>query len=138
MSNSRGLGGRHGVDDVGGHGQVGGAKGVTPMRLGANLPLHCTVEGDKLQLTGCPCLGRRKKAIPGRAIVGEGIGGEESQGGYGCQPIVCDGRGGSSGLFLGVIKAVDKLRHSRVFRPPQMHGGEHGDDVGLLNPSTVS
>ena len=42
-----------------------------------------------------------------------------------------------SGLFLGVVKVVDKLRHLRVFRPPQMHGGEHGGNVDSLDPSIV-
>ena len=41
------------------------------------------------------------------------------------------------GFFLGVIEALDELRHSRVFCSQQMHGGKHGDNVGLLETSTV-
>ena len=88
---------------MGGHGQVGGAEGVATLRRGAKLTLRCIVEGGKLQLPGCPCLGTRGKAIPGRAIVGEGIVREEIGGGHGCQPIICYVEGGSSGLFLGVV-----------------------------------
>ena len=61
---------------MGNYGQVGGAKGVAPLRLGAKFPLHCAVEWDKLQLLGRPCLGQRDQAIPGGAIVREVIVGE--------------------------------------------------------------
>ena len=73
---SSGLNGRSGGDAVGEHGQVGGAEGIAPLRRGAKFPIHCAVEWDELQLPGCPRLGRRDEAIPGRAIVREGIDGE--------------------------------------------------------------
>ena len=38
---------------------------------------------------------------------------------------------------MRVVEAFDELRHSRVFFPPQMHGGEHGDNVSTLSPTTV-
>ena len=118
LSTSRGVGRQLGGDVMGGHGQVGGAKGVAPLIRGSKFYLHCTVEGDELQLPGCPCLGRSDKAIPGKTVVGEGIGGEESRGGHGCQTIVCDGEGGSSGICFGIVEAVDELQYSRVFCPP--------------------
>ena len=89
-------------------------------------------------MPSCPCFGRRYKAIPGRAVVAGGIGGEEIRGGHGCQQIVCDGEGGLSGLFLGVVKAGDELRHLRVFCQPHIQCGEHGDNAGLLKTSIVS
>ena len=67
---------QHSGNAVGDYGQVGRGKGVAPLIQDARFLLHYAVEWGKLQLPGCPCLGRRYKVIPGGAIVREGIGRE--------------------------------------------------------------
>ena len=37
-----------------------------------------------------------------------------------------------------VVKYVDKFGYTGIFCLPQIYGGEHGDNVGMLKPTTVS
>ena len=42
-----------------------------------------------------------------------------------------------SGLLLRVVESVDEFRDTEIFCLSQMHDGEHGKDIGTLNPTTV-
>ena len=42
-----------------------------------------------------------------------------------------------SGIILCVVESVDKFGDTGIFCPPQMHGAEHGNNVGTHDPATV-
>ena len=69
-STSGGMGGRRRSDSIGSHCKIGRAKLVTTMGGRSEFPLHCTMEGDKLEFPSRPSLGRGDKTVPRWAVVG--------------------------------------------------------------------
>ena len=67
---SGGMGGKRRGDSMVSHCKVGGAKGATTLGGSTELPLHCTMEGNKLEFLSRPSLGRGDETAPIRAVIG--------------------------------------------------------------------